>query len=192
MSFLNDQEFLLAKRTIFEKIHQLLGLVEQELHQGMVRHQFPPGVLVNSGKISRGDCYQGLPYMVLDYPRAFRKEDIFAFRTMFWWGHNFSATLHLSGNYLQYCRPRLINKVPNMAKSKAYICVNSNPWEYHFQSDNYRPASGFSQSALQRLVKEKPFVKISYQWPLKDFQELPQNAGQAFQELTGWALGPEN
>ncbi len=34
---------------------------------------------------------------MLDYPRAFGRDSIFACRTFFWWGRFFSLTLHLAG-----------------------------------------------------------------------------------------------
>jgi len=52
-----------------------------------------------SPKISRGENYLGLPYLVLDYPRLFRPDAVLAIRTFFWWGHFFSSTLQLSGGY---------------------------------------------------------------------------------------------
>ena len=43
-----------------------------------------PAVLVESEpRISRGEQYQRLPWVMLDYPRIFGKEDIFAIRTFF-------------------------------------------------------------------------------------------------------------
>jgi hypothetical protein len=52
-----------------------------------------------NGKISRGENYQLLPYIILDYPSYFSRNNIFAVRTMFWWGNFFSITLHLSGDH---------------------------------------------------------------------------------------------
>ena len=51
-----------------------------------------------SAKISKGEN-MGLPWVMLDYPRLFGQEDVLAIRTMFWWGHCFSVTLHLKGRY---------------------------------------------------------------------------------------------
>ena len=36
---------------------------------------------------------------MLDYPALFKKDEIFALRTMFWWGNFMSITLLLSGGY---------------------------------------------------------------------------------------------
>ena len=34
-------------------------------------------------------------------PAVFSKENIFAIRTMFWWGNFFSISLHVSGKYFK-------------------------------------------------------------------------------------------
>ena len=60
--------------------------------------RLPEAVIQSSPKITRGENYQLLPYVILDYPRCFQKEQVFAIRTMFWWGKGISITLHVSGN----------------------------------------------------------------------------------------------
>ena len=57
------------------------------------------GEKYGSPKISKGENYRGLPYVMLDYPRLFGREEVLAIRTFFWWGHGFSVTLHLKGGY---------------------------------------------------------------------------------------------
>ena len=64
-----------------------------------------PGV---EPKISKGEKYKGLPWVMLDYPRIFGKEDIMAIGTRFWWGHYFSVTLHLKGGYLRTYLPVIL------------------------------------------------------------------------------------
>ena len=65
--------------------------------------------LNSSPKISKGENYKGLPWLVLDYPRYFNKEDIFAIRTLFWWGNFFSITLHISGKYKMRYEKKIID-----------------------------------------------------------------------------------
>ena len=75
---------------------KLRELVQENVNRGF---NLPEEVLIQSPKISRGENYNGLPYVMLDYPRCFGKEDVFAMRTMFWWGNFFSITWHLKGKY---------------------------------------------------------------------------------------------
>ena len=186
MAFIQDQEFLLSKLLIGSKVEKLLGTIEQKLYPVVQNCNLPKEVLSKSGKISKGDNYQCLPYYILDYPRRFGKEDVFAFRTMFWWGNFFSASLHLSGHYLESKRAVLVGNIESLISSNAYICTNDSPWEYHFESDNYLPISSFSAKQLQSLFTTRPFLKISYNWPLKNYQQLPDFVLSAFIQTMGW------
>ena len=186
LAYLNDTDFLLTKIDIGFKIETLLGEVEKVLLPIIEQVDWPQNVLVKSGKISKGEMYQGLPYYVLDFPRRFSKDEVFAFRTMCWWGNFFSATLHLSGSYLENSRDSLINHIESIRASDAFICVNSTPWEYHYQSDNYLQANKFERSELENLFTSKPFIKISYKWDLDTYASLPPQVLQVFQQTLEW------
>src|SRR5688572_27384845 len=103
ISLIHDTSFFERKRKIFVKISQVFGQLE-EAYTNVVSKTpgtLPEEVISQKGKISRGENYRGLPYLILDYPRLFSKEGVFAFRTLFWWGHPFSFTIHISGIYLR-------------------------------------------------------------------------------------------
>ena len=186
MGFIKDQEFLLTKIAIGNKVERLLGLIEQMLHQDVKSYNFPNEVLIKSGKISKGDSYQNLPYYVLDFPRKFGKEGIFAFRTMFWWGNFFSATLHMSGEYLDRHRRELIANIDNIKQSNPYVCVNKVPWEYDYGNENYLKAFDLSEDELRAMFNSNTFVKISYKWELEEYQKLPDLVQIAFNEVLNW------
>src|SRR5688572_30593643 len=98
LELVNNTEWILTKNGIIEKVKKLLHDIQMAQHEVLIaaQDQLPAEVLMPSPKISRGENYKGLPYLILDNPRFFDKQDIFAIRTMFWWGHFFSITLHVS------------------------------------------------------------------------------------------------
>jgi hypothetical protein len=102
LSLVQNAGWLLTKNTIIEKVFALFGDVAHQMRDNFAAGEgiIPAEVLVPSPKISKGENYKGLPWVMLDYPRFFNREDAFAIRTMFWWGHFFSVTLHLKGAYL--------------------------------------------------------------------------------------------
>ena len=94
-----NTDIILTKNSVLQKIKALFEGMQMSMTDEVSRNsdwssqtifQMPP-------KISRGENYLGLPYLVLDYPRQFDSINIFAIRTMFWWGHFFSSTLQLAG-----------------------------------------------------------------------------------------------
>lgn len=186
LQVVTDREFLLTKKIVMDKIYNLLGEVELELNRIIDIASFPEGILVKSGKISRGENYLNLPYMILDYPRAFYQQDIFAFRTMFWWGHDFSSTLHLSGKYLKVLRPALIERQELIRSSDCYVCVNPDPWQFHHQPTNYLPAQDISESDLSLIIGNKPFIKLSRKWSIAHYQQLSHVVPDCFLEFCRW------
>ncbi|MEI9808974.1 MAG: hypothetical protein WDO16_14545 [Bacteroidota bacterium] len=83
----------------------------------------PPEVIKISPKISKGENYKGLPYLVLDYPRYFEKDNHFAVRSMFWWGNFFSSTLHLSGIYKKKYTSAIEASFTQLQENDFFICV---------------------------------------------------------------------
>ncbi len=188
MSLIQDREFLLTKIEIGKKIEALMSKVEKKLHSSIQEYPWPEEVLSKSGKISKGENYRGLPYYMLDFPRRFSKEGTFAFRTMFWWGHFFSATLHLGGTYLENRRGALLTNLDNIRCSKTYICVSNTPWEYHYGRDNYLPSGQIDASQLQAIFTKMHFVKVSCQWPLEEYAKFPDLVLSAFRQFQGWLI----
>ncbi|WP_017731464.1 hypothetical protein [Nafulsella turpanensis] len=183
LNYLHDKDFLLTKRKTIRQLQQWLSETQQALLTVANKHknELPPHALQRSAKISRGENYHGLPYLVLDYPRLLSKEDVFSFRTFFWWGNYFSCTLHLQGHSLRTFRPTLIESLPASSLPDDFASVNDTPWEYHFQPDNYRPLSSFKSNELEELL-DKDFFKISRKLPLEEYQQLPSFARNCFQQ----------
>lgn len=186
LDYLHDTHFLLTKRKIIQQLQQLLSKTHQELRELLKQHKqfLPPNCLRRSGKISRGENYKGLPYLILDYPRLLAKDDVFAFRTMCWWGNFFSCSLHLQGKSLAFYRSALMHKLITHKSSGLYICVNSTPWEYHYGPDNYQLLENLSAEKISQLLQQD-FCKISRKTGLENYAELPSFALDCAQEYLG-------
>jgi len=94
-----DAGWILTKNKIIQKVLVLFGELNKAWLNNSILWQLPAALTEIPAKISRGENYEGLPYVMLDYPRCFGKEDVCAVRTFFWWGNFFSITLHLKGKY---------------------------------------------------------------------------------------------
>src|SRR5687767_11488510 len=92
-----NAEIILTKNRILEKVRLLFESLQEEFVGFSSRQPNQQALFDIPPKISKGENYEGLPYLILDYPRFFKPDNIFAVRTMFWWGNFFSTTLHLSG-----------------------------------------------------------------------------------------------
>src|SRR5438552_3801445 len=86
---IKNTEWILSKHVITRKVYSLFGEISELLKTEAEPYNyiFPDNIKYQSGKISKGENYRLLPYVILDYPSFFWKEKIFAVRTMFWWGN---------------------------------------------------------------------------------------------------------
>ena len=137
------------------------------------RHNLHPDILAAPPKISRGENYQGLPYVMLDYPRCFGKTDSFAIRVMFWWGNFFSLTLHLKGKYKNEIAQSILDNVQLLADHKFFISINADEWRHDFHPDNYRPIRDATAECIHEHSVEKGFCKIAVKTELKDWEKMP-------------------
>ena len=190
-NYIQDKDFLLTKHIIITKIKSELAHIEKALTHTIKisKTDIPVEVLQRAGKISKGENYRGLPYLVLDHPRYFKKEGVFAFRTMFWWGHFFSSTFHLQGKYLDLYRNNILDQILSLKNNNLYICNGATPWEYHYEPDNYLFIDTLEEKELQNLIKTKDFIKISSRLDLKKWYALEEFTIRTFTLMSQFLNG---
>jgi hypothetical protein len=180
----SDAQWILTKNRIMEKGMQLLGQLQPLYAVILNRHQqLPASLLQSSPKISRGENYRGLPWLVLDYPRLFGKEDVLALRTMFWWGHFFSITLQVAGAYQRKFEQKIIGAYPILAKAGYSVCIADDPWQHHFETDHYRPITEIDQEEFTAICQSKDFIKIAIQYPVTAWEEVDEIFVEEFRKL---------
>lgn len=177
LEYLENTDFLLTKRKLIDQVQQMLALSQNQFKELLKDKKaiLPVNCLQRAGKISKGENYRGLPYLVLDYPRLLAKDNIFSFRTMFWWGNFFSCTLHLQGHSLGLYRKRLTENLTantHLLPPDTWIGVSDTPWEYHYQPSNYKILTEVSSEELNYLLS-RDFIKLSRKIPLPQYRQLP-------------------
>ena len=134
LELVSNKEWILTKRVIIEKVCQLFAMLASSMQQYTLTNAsvLPDEVGAIDPKISKGENYLQLPYVMLDYPRYFTKADTLAIRTFFWWGNFFSIHLQLSGIYKEAVMPSLVDKFYELQKMGYSICIGKDPWNHHF------------------------------------------------------------
>src|SRR5581483_901301 len=147
MALVSDPSWILTKNSIMERAVQLMAELSQRHESELAGLRqivefesagFKPPPNWDRPKISRGENYQGLPYVVLDQPRLFGKEHILAIRTMFWWGHYFMVTLHLKGWMQEMFQRQLSEAAPELAAAGFHIATSGDEWRHELEGDHYR------------------------------------------------------
>ncbi len=178
-----DTEWILTKQAIIEKIYSFFG----EMHEiykaiSIKEKKFLTGSgIIKNGKISKGENYLGLPYVMLDYPALFEKGNIIAIRTMFWWGNFFSITLHISGH--ERMRHIDLPNLPLHFKGKEFfVCISEDEWHHNFDATNYIALEELDKKYWAQVCS-KNFFKISKKIPLTKWNEAPQFLEKSYKEL---------
>lgn len=169
-------QWILTKNSVLQKINQLFGNL-QVCQQKFIQHYYdklPAGFTHSSPKISKGNNYKNLPYLILDYPKHFDEVAVFAIRTMFWWGNFFSITLHIAGTYQQGFENKITAAYPLLKKNGFCCCVNSNQWEHHFDPDNFIPINQLTETDFKGYIQSKKFIKIAKKTSPDLWDDLPE------------------
>ena len=171
MDLVRNADWILTKNGILEKVKDLLAGLQEEQQAFMLRRNVPPELSGSSPKISRGENYGGLPYLILDYPRFFEQENILAVRTMFWWGNFFSITLHLSGPRKRKFEEKIIASYSFLIAQEYYLCIHEKEWEHHFAPDNYVSIATMSITEFENAIRESPFIKLANKLSLEAWEK---------------------
>ena len=184
-ALVSNPDIILTKNAIIDKVYQLLGMVAEQYtrHTTELPDKLKGDWLQVAAKISRGEQYLGLPWVMLDYPRHFAAGDTKAIRSFFWWGHGFSIHLILQGKY----REQWIKKADDWLRKGAdnwYIDLATDPWQHHFREETCMPIRKVSAEA----VTSHPFIKYSCWFPMQTWNEIPALWENVFQQ---WIRIPE-
>lgn len=174
LHLLQNKDWILTKRSLLQKADTLLGMALPGLQVLVAAQEWlPANLLATNAKIHRGENYQGLPYVILDYPACFGKKGSFALRSMLWWGNFFSVTLHVSGMYKTMFQDNLLEKIQLLQQPGISICPGLSEWEHHFGADNYTDAHTLTLLQLQQVIREKEFVKLATKTDLGQWDSMP-------------------
>ncbi|RYY57687.1 MAG: hypothetical protein EOO09_01890 [Chitinophagaceae bacterium] len=172
---ISNGDWILTKNRVLAKVNGLLAdlMARQQgwtatagMHPGMAFPDAPP-------KISRGENYQGLPWMMLDYPRLFTPADTFAIRCFFWWGNFFSITLQLAGASQERYAARLSAAYEQFCDRHYLVAIAKDQWLHHDQPDNYIPVEGMTEDTFSAHLRTHGFAKLMTSVPLSKWDAVP-------------------
>jgi hypothetical protein len=161
LQLLRNADWVLTKNKIIQKVIDLFGALSAEMQSKLKNKNLPESILESTPKISRGENYNGLPYVMLDYPRVFSKENIFAIRVFFWWGNYFSFTVHLKGEYKRMYIDVIQQNIRHFSNHHFYIAISDDEWKHEIGEHSYLLLANAKKDKLQQILSEKEFVKLS-------------------------------
>ena len=185
MELVSSPDIILTKNAILQKIKSFLEELQLKQQDILQKNssQLPTEVLKISPKISRGENYKGLPWLVLDNPRYFQHNNIFAIRTMFWWGNFFSITLHLSGNNKTEILKKIAGHFSLLGENHFYIYTGEKEWEHDMDPNSYKRMSSFNKDELENIITENSFLKLAVKFPIDSLEAIEDKLLRKFELL---------
>jgi len=171
IELIQNAEIILTKNRVLEKMRALLEQVQEKQIEFVSSNHLDKEMFKISPKISKGENYLGLPYLILDYPRFSSENNFFFIRTMFWWGNFFSCTLHLSGNSKEKFNQKIKNSFFQL--SHYFISVSNDQWVHHLGESDYREIKSMTKNEFDESCNNFNHIKIAGKHPLNEWQNAP-------------------
>lgn len=178
-----NADWILTKNQIIRKAYDLFGMLAISMTSMLKSALLPEDVQSTSPKISKGENLQGFPYVILDYPRLFTREKVFAIRTLFWWGHYFVVTLHLKGEYKDLYQEALGMHLTMLASERFYIGISEDEWHHELGEDHFVALDLTNESERSRILAEQSVLRISQKIPLSEWNKAENLIGAAHRLL---------
>ena len=186
LQLVSATNWILTKRKIIEDVNIFFANFAEDLKVLVMAEKkwLPHAVTSSTPKIAKGENYLQLPYLILDYPRCFDKENVFAIRTMFWWGNFFSITLHVSGEYKHALKETLL-KNERLTGSQFYIGVNEDQWQHHFEENNFLALGDLTKEQQIKLQAQNDFIKLALKFDLDQWNNMPALLQEGYDKIAG-------
>jgi hypothetical protein len=190
MRLVRDPAWILTKNSVIQKVVGMFAGLSEAIRAGGAHRVAPPRRAPSSGgtqpttepKISRGENYKGLPWVMLDYPRVFGREDVYAIRLFFLWGYAFSVTLHLKGVYKERFLPAIRARWAELAAAGFEVSIADDEWVHEHTAETYGPLAD---------IGGRPWLKLSARVGLEHWDEAPERLS-ALHHLLMEILSTEN
>ena len=175
-SLITDPGIFYTKHQVISKVYSLFGTLSSAY--SLQTGSLPGEVVAISPKIYKGENYRQLPYVMLDHPRFFSSAEAFAVRSLFWWGKHFSIHLLLGGKYKTAYQGKILEAIRSAPFRDWHIALTDDPWQHHFEEDNYVPAYKFSDEN-----RSGEYLKLGKLLPLDNWAESEKFFKNAFGQI---------
>ena len=162
-----DTEYPLLKKNAIDKIQAQL----HELGEHLIANPLITRLLhAQSYKISKGENYLNLPYLVLDLPKIDGNHFPILCRTMFWWGNYFSFNVFIRKD--AYDMDSFGKKLKQCASDNIHLLISDKIWQQDLDSEDYNQISEWSEN----IVTEGHYLKLSIKHPIEEIDTLFEKA----------------
>ena len=169
---MQDAEIILTKNRVLQAVKDAMEALGAD-QQAFIRHAgMGNGIFSIAPKVSRGENYKGLPWLVLDYPRVSGADGLYFIRSFFWWGRFFSSTLHLSGSYARAAVPALSAAWSEL--SDVVTGVGDDSWVHDLNGEDYRPVHNWKAEEFAVFLERRETIKLARKCALVNWEKADE------------------
>lgn len=165
-----DTEFFRKKAKITLQVRQILEELHEQLKPELSGHDFlaPQSANLEAVQFVKGEHLEDFPYQYLDFPRHYTREEKFAFRSLFWWGHHMVFALILEGPHIRQYKENIINRFADIADNHICLCLSSSLWEWKNGPGYTMELTLDRKSQTAAVLANRSFVKLARFIPMTD------------------------
>ncbi|ULQ58395.1 hypothetical protein KJS94_09325 [Flavihumibacter rivuli] len=183
-----DAGIILTKNAIIGKVVDLFGGMGAEMSARALQQKesLPGSYFEAPPRVSKGEQYQGLPWVMLDYPKSFSKEKVMAIRTFFWWGKAFTVSLLLAGQYHRDFSLSVMRKLKEKdAPYPILVATHEDPWEHDVDAPGSIPLKLAFEEGREAKVFAGDYLKLSMTLGIENWDTAPDFIREAWEFWTG-------
>ena len=184
-----DTNFFRIKAHVSVKVRQIL----ENLHEGFKAELVgcdllaPESFKPDAVQFVKGEHLEDFPYQYLDYPRHYTRDEKFAFRSLFWWGHHMVFALILEGPHIRRYKENIIDHFADITGNHISLCLSSSLWEWKDGPGYTMELNHDRKSQTAAVLANRSFVKLARFIPLNDpivtSGQLVQAGQEAFRTM---------
>ena len=176
LKYFRNTDFLRTKRSIISGFISLFEALQIDIINYLEKEKFLffNDLSTKSGKITKGENYKELPFVVLDCPRHFGKPNVLAYRSIFWWGHYLSNHFLLKGQYKDQYSERIREAWPLLKSEPVYLDMSDNPWNHDLESGDFVQISQLNKHTFNELLHNHDFLKLVWRMELDQWNKFHQ------------------
>jgi hypothetical protein len=184
--FASSEQYPLIKQTVIHKMTMAFGELGTQLRETLPVSS--PLFANASSKITKGENYQGMPWVVVDIPKIAGRDFEVLYRTMFWWGRYFSLNALLSTNAFDLSNLPQWHADP--ALHNALLYTGDDIWQQNLDDPGFVPLKNIDAEQAATLRQSKPHIRISRKLSFSAINELEETALE-FYASVGMAIGSQ-
>ncbi|MGB0911405.1 MAG: hypothetical protein ACPGYT_13665 [Nitrospirales bacterium] len=165
-----DTEFFRTKAKITLQVRKIFEELHMHLKSELTGRDFvaPQSFRSEAVQFVKGEHLEDFPYQYLDFPRHYTREEKFAFRSLFWWGHHMVFAFMLEGPHIRRYKENLINHYATIADRNICLCLSSSLWEWKNGPGYTMELTHDRKSQTAAVLANRSSLKLARFIPLTD------------------------